>query len=155
MNAISWMDTRGARAVREVTGGWPSFQGYGIAKLIRWIRLTGGAPTHSGKDSLAHILFIKKERPDIYRATHKFLEPKDYLNHRLTGRFAASFDSINLHWLTDNRDISKIRYDPGLPLPDGLGPRQAPRPHPFDGYRWTAPSRPGRENWAFQLVYPW
>ncbi len=114
MNAINWMDTRGARAAREVTRGWPSFQGYGLSKLIKWIRLTGGAPTHSGKDSLAHILYIQRERPDVYRATHKFLEPKDYLNHRLTGRFAATYDSINLHWLTDNRDIGRIRYDPGL-----------------------------------------
>jgi xylulokinase len=114
MNAISWMDTRGARAAREVTAGWPSFQGYGLGKLFKWIRLTGGAPTHSGKDSLAHILYLRRERPDVYRAAYKFLEPKDYLNHRLTGKFAATYDSINLHWLTDNRDIGKIRYDAGL-----------------------------------------
>lgn len=114
MNAISWMDTRGARAVHEAVGGWPSFQGYGLWKLVKWIRLTGGAPGQSGKDSLAHILWLRSERPDIYRAAHKFLEPKDYLNHRLTGRFAATFDSINLHWLTDNRDISRIRYDQSL-----------------------------------------
>jgi xylulokinase len=120
MNAISWLDTRGARDAREITRGWPSFQGYGIGKLLRWIRLTGGAPTHSGKDSLAHILFIKRERPDIYRATCKFLEPKDYLNHRLTGRFAATYDSINLHWLTDNRDIGRIRYDASLLSLTGL-----------------------------------
>jgi xylulokinase len=113
-NAISWMDTRGARDVREITRGWPSVQGYGLFKLIRWIRLTGGAPTHSGKDSIAHVLYLRRERPDIYKATYKFLEPKDYLNHRLTGRFAATFDSINLHWLTDNRDVCNIHYNHGL-----------------------------------------
>jgi xylulokinase len=114
MNAINWMDTRGARAVHEVTRGWPSVQGYGLRKLIKWIRLTGGAPGQSGKDSLAHILYLQRERPDVYRAAYKFLEPKDYLNHRLTGRFAATYDSINLHWLTDNRDIGNIRYDQRL-----------------------------------------
>jgi xylulokinase len=114
MNCINWMDTRGARAVRAMTAGWPSFQGYGLGKLIKWIRLTGGAPTLSGKDPIAHILYLKNERPDIYKAAYKFLEPKDYLNHRLTGRFAATFDSINLHWITDNRDASNIRYDHGL-----------------------------------------
>jgi xylulokinase len=114
MNAVSWMDTRGARAVQEVIRGWPAFQGYGLRKLWKWIRLTGGAPARSGKDSLAHILYIRRERPDVYRATHKFLEPKDYLNYQLTGRFAATYDSINLHWLTDNRDIRKIRYHDGL-----------------------------------------
>jgi len=33
---------------------------------------------------------------------------------RLTGRFAASFDSITLHWLTDNRAIERVRYDDDL-----------------------------------------
>lgn len=126
MNAISWMDTRGGRAVREVTRGWPSFQGYGIGKLSKWLRLTGGAPTHSGKDSLAHILYIKRERPDLYKATCKFLEPKDYLNHRLTGRFMATYDSINLHWLTDNRDIGRIRYDDRLLALTGIERNKLP-----------------------------
>lgn len=114
LNAISWMDTRGAPHVREIIRSPLRFQGYGLGKLWKWIRLTGGAPTRSGKDSLAHILFIKHERPEVYRATHKFLEPKDYLNLRLTGRFAASYDSITLHWLTDNRAVHHIRYDNGL-----------------------------------------
>ena len=43
-----------------------------------------------------------------------FLEPKDWLNARLTGRLAASFDSIALHWVTDNRHPDRIRYDPAL-----------------------------------------
>ena len=43
-----------------------------------------------------------------------FLEPKDWLNARLTGRLAASFDSIALHWVTDNRHPGRIRYDPAL-----------------------------------------
>jgi xylulokinase len=114
MNAINWMDTRGARYIRAITCGWPKIQGYGVGKLLTWLRRTGGAPAQSGKDSLAHILWIKNERPQVYHATHKFLEPKDYLNLRLTGQFAASYDSINLHWLTDNRDIANIHYDDGL-----------------------------------------
>jgi xylulokinase len=126
MNAVNWMDTRGARHVRKITGGWPRIQGYGIGKVLTWIRLTGGAPTRSGKDSIAHILYIKNERPDVYRATHKFLEPKDYLNLLLTGKYAASYDSINLHWLTDNRDIANIRYDDRLLSMTGVAPEKLP-----------------------------
>jgi xylulokinase len=114
MRAIIWMDTRGAPYVRRITGGPLQIQGYAPTKLVRWLRLTGGVPTHAGKDPIAHILFLKAERPEIYKATHKFLEPKDFLNYRLTGRYAASFDSIGLHWLTDNRDIRHVAYDPGL-----------------------------------------
>jgi xylulokinase len=108
------MDSRGARYIREITGGPINIQGYGIGKLIRWLRLTGGAPAQAGKDPIAHILLIKKEFPEIYQKTHKFLEPKDYLNFRLTGNFAASYDSITLHWCTDNRDISHIVYNQRL-----------------------------------------
>ncbi len=110
MNAINWMDTRGEPHVRKITGGFIKVAGYGVDKLMAWLPLTGGIPTHSGKDSIAHILYLKHERPEVYRETHKFLEPKDYLNLRLTGQYAATYDSINLHWLTDNRDISNIHY---------------------------------------------
>jgi xylulokinase len=126
MNAINWMDTRGARYIKEMTGGLFRVQGYGIRKLLTWIRRTGGAPAQSGKDSIAHILFLKNERPDVYRDAYKFLEPKDYINLRLTGRFAATFDSINLHWLTDNRDIDNIHYDSRLLTLTGVEQEKLP-----------------------------
>jgi len=90
MNAIHWTDTRGGRYNREITAGFPRVQGYGLFKLLKWIRLTGLAPTLSGVDSLGHVLFIKNERPDIYARTFKFLEPMDYLTSRLTGRITAT-----------------------------------------------------------------
>jgi xylulokinase len=113
-DAIIWMDSRGAPYVRSVTGGAVTFAGYGLDKALRWIPVTGGIPTRSGKDSIAHILWIKNEEPEVYERTHKFLEPKDYLNMRLTGRCAASYDSMLLHWVTDNRRIDDVRYHPGL-----------------------------------------
>jgi xylulokinase len=113
-DAIIWMDSRGAPYVRRITGGAVRVQGYGVARLSRWLRATGGIPAHSGKDPIAHILWLKHEEPETYQRAHLFLEPKDWLNARLTGRLAASFDSIALHWLTDNRDPYRIRYDPAL-----------------------------------------
>lgn len=111
MNAMIWMDSRGRRYVNDITDGWIKIKGYGVSKFLRWLRLTGGAPGRSGKDPISHILYIKNACPEIYRSTYKFLEPKDYINMRFTGRFAASFDSIALHWLTDNRKISNVVYD--------------------------------------------
>ena len=61
----------------------------------------------------AHPL-AQREPPDIARATWKYLEPKDWLNYRLTGRCVATFDSIVLHWVTDNRDSAHVDYDPDL-----------------------------------------
>ena len=40
------------------------------------------------------MLFIKHERPEIYRRTYKFFEPMDYINMRLTGKFAATQNTV-------------------------------------------------------------
>ncbi|MEM0117383.1 MAG: FGGY-family carbohydrate kinase [Conexivisphaerales archaeon] len=113
-DAIIWMDTRGRKYVRELTSGFPSLSGYRVDKLYKWLRKTAGAPAHSGKDSLAHILFIKNEFPQLYESTYKFLEPKDYIAMKLTGEFKASWDNIALLWLTDNRNPNRIKYDDEL-----------------------------------------
>ncbi len=126
MNAIIWMDARGAPYVRRIVDGVPRIEGYGAAKLATWIRRTGGAPGHSGKDPIAHVLFIQHERPDVHLDTHFYLEPKDWLNLRLTGRAVASFDSITLHWVTDTRDITNVRYDAGLLRMSGMDPSKLP-----------------------------
>jgi xylulokinase len=118
--AVIWMDSRGSSAIRKQISGAVNVLGYDVLKIQRFIRLTGGAPGHSGKDPLAHILWIRQAEPDTYRATFKFLEPVDWLNQRLSGRFAASHDSIVLHWVTDNRKIASIDYDPALLRMAGL-----------------------------------
>jgi xylulokinase len=113
-NALTWMDTRGGPYNRAIVAGFPRVAGYGASRLWKWLRLTGIAPQHSGIDSLGHILFFKHERPEIYDGAHKFLEPMDYLNLKLTGRFAASYSTIFPYGLTDNRDPGRISYHPGL-----------------------------------------
>lgn len=118
--AVIWLDSRGNVAIRRQTSGTVNILGYDVRKIQRWVRLTGGAPGHSGKDPTAHILWIRDAEPDVYRRTAKFLEPVDWLNHRLTGRFAASHDSIVAHWVTDNRRIGAVDYDPGLLRMSGL-----------------------------------
>jgi xylulokinase len=114
MNSLIWMDARGAPYMEAVTGGRVAIQGYEPRKITRWIRVNGGAPGHSGNDPGAHILFIKHQRPDVYAATRTFLEPKDYLNLRLTGRAVATIDSIAGHFVTDNRDLDHVTYDEQL-----------------------------------------
>jgi len=125
-DAIIWMDSRGAPYVRRITGGTVQVQGYGLVKLARWLRATAGIPAQSGKDPIAHILWLEHHEPEIYRRAHAFLEPKDWLNARLTGRLAASFDSIALHWVTDNRHPDRIRYDPALLRLAGIEPSRLP-----------------------------
>ena len=113
--AISWLDMRGqAPIARRLRGLLLNVQGFGPLKLWRWVRLTGGAPAESGKDCAGHIAYIRDCEPERYARTHKFLSALDYLNLRLTGRFCATIDSILTAWVTDNRDLSRVRYDDRL-----------------------------------------
>lgn len=112
--ALIWMDSRGASHVRRAVGGPPAIHGYGVRKLWRWLRLAGGVPARSGKDPVGHILFLRAERPEAYRAAWKLLEPADWLGLRLTGRCASSFATIALHWAADIRDLRRVEYDAGL-----------------------------------------
>ncbi len=114
MRAVHWTDTRGAPYTKALTGGLIKVQGYGLRRLLTWLRYTGGAPTHSGADVLAHILYIKHEQPEVYQQTRAFLEPADYINLRLTGRVAASQGTIFPYLLTDNRDNRNIAYQESL-----------------------------------------
>lgn len=124
--AMIWMDARGAPYLHQHIGGGIRVEGYNLSKLWQWVRKCGGAPGKSGKDSLAHILFLKEQKKYVYEKAYKFLEPKDYLNLKFTGKYAASFDSIALHWVTDNRDINNVRYDKGLIKLAGIDAEKLP-----------------------------
>lgn len=125
-NAIIWLDARGSAYLAPVVDGPLKIEGYAVDKLLKWINLTGGLPSQSGKDPFAHIRYLQQAHPDVYQRAYKFLEPIDYLGLRLTGKFAASYDSITLYWLTDTRDIHHIAYHPDLVRLSGIDPAKLP-----------------------------
>ncbi|MFX1239333.1 MAG: FGGY-family carbohydrate kinase, partial [Promethearchaeota archaeon] len=125
-NSIIWMDTRGAKYIKNSFKGLIKFSGYSLGKIFTWINKTGGIPEQSGKDPIAHILWLKNELPDIYKKTYKFLEPQDYINLKLTGKFAASTASIQLHWCTDIRNINNINYSKNLIKKLKIDPNKLP-----------------------------
>ena len=110
MNSIIWMDTRGAPYMKKFHKSLIQVSGYSVRKMLKLVKVTGGGASLSGKDPLAHILWIKDCRPEIYDKTFMFLEPHDYVNLKFTGKFAASYASIHMHFLTDIRDINNIKY---------------------------------------------
>ncbi len=109
-NAILWMDMRGAPYLRKQLSGLINLDGADLFKILRFVRLTGGLPSLTGKDPAAHMLLIREVMPEVYAHTHKFLNVLDYMNLRLTGEFVASFDSILTSWVTDNRDPDAVHY---------------------------------------------
>lgn len=120
MNCILWMDMRGAACLRRQAKGAVNVMGVDALKLLRWIRLTGGMPSLTGKDPAGHMLLVRDHFPDVYACTFKFLNVLDYINLRLTGRFGATPDSILTSWVTDNRDPDDIRYDARLVCDSGI-----------------------------------
>ncbi|MCE5210950.1 MAG: FGGY-family carbohydrate kinase [Deltaproteobacteria bacterium] len=125
-NSITWMDSRGAPYIKKIMGGFPSLEGYNLFRIMRWIPKTAGGPTLSGKDDIAHVLLIKNDYPQIYARTYKFLPSKDYLNLRLTGEFASSYDAIHLFWVTNTRDCNHIFYDDALIKMLGIDKKKLP-----------------------------
>jgi xylulokinase len=120
MNCILWMDMRGAPYLKKQFKGWINVTGAGLLHTLRWIRLTGGMPSLTGKDPASHMLLVRDKFPDVYARTYRFLNVLDYMNLRLTGRFAATFDSILTSWVTDNRDPDRIHYADGLVRDSGI-----------------------------------
>lgn len=125
--AMLWLDMRGKEAIRRrAAGRLFSVAGYDPVKLFRWVKRSGGAPTLSGKDPLGHMAFVQESLPALYDQTYKFLNALDYMNLRLTGRFVATVDSILTSWVTDNRNVGDIRYDPKLVAQSGIAMDKLP-----------------------------
>ncbi|MCU0599680.1 MAG: FGGY-family carbohydrate kinase [Desulfobacterales bacterium] len=133
MNAVHWLDTRGGPYNRKIIRGFPRIKGYGLSKALQWIRLTGLAPTQSGVDSLGHVLFIRHEKPEIYAATHKFLEPMDFLTSKLTGRITASQKTMAPFMVVENRKWGEQQYSDKLLALAGIEKEKFPELISNDG----------------------
>ena len=131
MNAMSWMDKRGIRYDQEIVKGFPNVQGYKLDVLLKYVDKHGFPP--SPGDALGHMLYVKHERPDLYKRTYKFFEPMDYINLRLTGRFAATQNTMVPMLVVDNRQLDRTEYDPWLLKMSTIDPDKFPELHAIDG----------------------
>ena len=109
---LMWLDTRGAPRLREAIGG--PVMGYSPRALATWVRHTGGVPSPFGGDPVSHMLHLERDEPEVAAAARWYLEPVDFLTMRFTGRAAATHASMSGAWLTDNRDLGRLEYDPVL-----------------------------------------
>jgi len=102
-NAISWFDTRSRDIARKTFGGAINISGYGLGRILKWLRITGGAPSLTGIDFPTQLLWIREAEPAIYERTHKFLTVKAFLLYQTTGKFTMTYDDGNLTWFMDTR----------------------------------------------------
>ncbi len=90
MPMISWLDGRSvAQADRILVGEISAFL----------FEHTGNIPT--AKDIIPRILWLKEERPDLWERTHKLLDCKEYILHRLTGKVATDWHGASVYFLFD------------------------------------------------------
>ncbi len=124
--AISWLDGRSADIIREKLWTPPRIMGYNIFKLLRFLRITGGSPGHTGKDQIGKILWLQRHQPEIYSRIFKFLDVKDFIIHHLTGNFVKSVDLGVIWWLMDTRK-NRNQWHPGLCKLAGVGVEMLPQ----------------------------
>jgi len=113
-NIITWLDERAAGLPEELWKGLLRIEEYNLFKLIRFLRITGGAPSKTGKDPLSKIIWLREYEPDIYNSVYKFLDAKGYLIYKSTGNIVTSPDEANLTWLADTRNGKAVWSRPIL-----------------------------------------
>lgn len=124
--ALIWLDARAHEEAAELIGKGITFEGYNIRRLLKWIRITGGCPGHTGRDPVCKQLWIKKNHPDIFDSTFKFLDSKDYVIYKCTGDWVTSRDAAYLTWLVDSRK-GKAEWSKSLFKLTGLDIQKLPR----------------------------
>jgi xylulokinase len=123
---LLWSDTRGGRLARRTVGGLVPLFGYSPGNMVRWMQITGGAPSPGGADPLGHEHYLRKFEPEVYAQAAALMEPVDYLGLRFTGRRAATPASMILSWLTDNRPGAPLGYVPDLVRRARRDPKRLP-----------------------------
>ena len=87
---LSWLDMRSiAQADRVLSGDTP--------ELL--FQQTGNIPT--AKDIIPKILWLKEERPDLWKRTYKLLDCKEYILYQLTGKIAIDWHGASVYFLFD------------------------------------------------------
>ena len=123
--AMSYMDTRGtAQRRRYLQDGLIKIEQMNAYKLLNSLRITGGASA-SVKDPVWKYLWLRDEKPDIFHAMHHWMDVKDYLVMRCTGKFTFGYDSAHATFLFDTRP-DKLAWHEGLCKTYDVNPKHLP-----------------------------
>ena len=101
-NPMSYMDTRGAAQKEKYGKGIINIEGLGLIKLLTGLRLTAAAPA-SVKDPIWRYKWVQDNEPEIFKRVYKWLDVKEYLIMRCTGRAVMTEDSAFGTFLYDLR----------------------------------------------------
>jgi xylulokinase len=82
--AFIWMDERGKSECKK------------IQSLLKGAKVRSNRNELRGYHPIPKIIWLKKNLPNVFNRTYKFVQATTYLNHRLTGRIAI--DPTNASW---------------------------------------------------------
>ena len=99
---MSYMDQRAREEIRKGIAYGPQIAGANIFKLIPSLRITG-AVSGSVKDPIWKSKWIEAHEPDNFARARHWLDVKEYLIARCTGRFIMTEDSAFATMLYDTR----------------------------------------------------
>ena len=129
--AMSYMDQRAVEQKRAGIERGLRVAGMNARKLLPSLLITGGVSA-SVKDPVWKYHWVRDHETELFRKVHKWLDAKEYLVHKCTGRFAMTPDSANATFLYDTRP-SRTGWSPLLcrlfdvdprHLPDVIGPAE-------------------------------
>ncbi len=116
MNMIGWMDLRCSRQAEHLLKTVDTdllYQG------------TGNLPR--AKDVIPKILWLKEERPDLWKRTHLLINCKEYIIHKLTGKYAMDWHSASIFFLFDSKNKTWSRQAcEALGIPHQMLPQTFP-----------------------------
>ncbi len=133
--AMSYMDQRAVAQKHAGIEKGIRIAGMNARKLLPSLFITGGVSA-SVKDPVWKYHWVREREPECFRKVHKWLDIKEYLVHRCTGRFAMTPDSANATFLYDTRPgragwsrriCSLFDVDPSH-LPEVVGPAETVGP---------------------------
>ena len=100
--AMSYMDQRAGAELKKGLAHGPRIAGANVFKLLRCLRATGAVPS-SVKDPVWKYKWVEAHEPALFRRTDKWLDVKEYLLLRCTGRAVMTRDSAYATLLYDTR----------------------------------------------------
>ncbi|HEX6888833.1 MAG TPA: FGGY-family carbohydrate kinase, partial [Candidatus Nanopelagicales bacterium] len=122
--ALSYLDQRPTQRMPALTRGGPRVAGIGAGLAGPWLHVAGGVAA-SAKDPVWKYLRVADEEPAAFARAHRWLDAKDYLTARATGRFTMSTDSAFATFLADTRH-GRCAWSPWLVERLGVDPRHLP-----------------------------
>lgn len=101
-NAMSYMDNRGKKQIEELMHSGLKIAGMNGYKLLNSLRISG-AVSGSVKDPVYKYRWVADNEPEVFSKVYKWLDAKDYLVLRASGKFTMSEDSAFSTLLYDTR----------------------------------------------------